>query len=154
MTGVPRLGGIDTDQLTHQEGVECPGHQLALCRPLVSPRDLVQEPSQLGSRVVWRERQTGATGDLGTVLRADVPATGTQEVDLEHQIDRRMVELPQKRTNPFDDARVISDHECVGGVNLPYVGGEATKNFTQCNNPEVITHNIPIRTAPLCTPIT
>ena len=37
------------------------------------------------------------------------------------------------------------DHDAVVGVNFPYFGGQATENFAQCDHPDVMTHNIPVK---------
>jgi len=37
------------------------------------------------------------------------------------------------------------DHDEVVGVDFPYFGGQATKYFAQCEHPDVLTHNIPVK---------
>ncbi len=41
------------------------------------------------------------------------------------------------------------DHDDVVGVDFPYFGGAATENFVKCDHPEVLTHNIPVKTVKL-----
>jgi nitrate reductase alpha subunit len=41
------------------------------------------------------------------------------------------------------------DHDDVARVDFPYFGGAATSNFVKCDHPEVLTHNIPVKTVQL-----
>jgi nitrate reductase alpha subunit len=41
------------------------------------------------------------------------------------------------------------DHDAVVGVDFPYFGGAASENFVKCEHPEVLTHNIPVKTVKL-----
>jgi nitrate reductase / nitrite oxidoreductase, alpha subunit len=37
------------------------------------------------------------------------------------------------------------NHDEIVGVDFPYFGGEATKHFTKCDHPSILTRNVPVR---------
>ncbi|MBM1633592.1 nitrate reductase subunit alpha [Sulfitobacter mediterraneus] len=51
-----------------------------------------------------------------------------------------------KDTDLMTSLVLEEDHDKIVGVDFPYFGGQSTKNFAQCDFPDVMTHNIPVKT--------
>ncbi len=51
----------------------------------------------------------------------------------------------EKETNLLTSLILEEDHDDVVGVDFPYFGGKSTEHFAQCDFPDVMTHNIPVK---------
>ena len=51
----------------------------------------------------------------------------------------------KKDTDLLSSLILEENHDDVVGVDFPYFGGQSTEHFAQCDFPEVMTHNIPVK---------